>query len=118
MAPLLIEERIVMTTPLLEALGNAKTRRNDNSSRFGKFLRLHLTKQGLLVGARVEEYLLEATRVTHQVPQTRSNTDTRSSSGRAHACEAPWPPPLQLLATKIAIPYIQHHQRHQHPNNP
>lgn len=48
-----VEERIVSTTPLLEALGNARTLRNDNSSRFGKFMRLFMAEDGTLIGCKV-----------------------------------------------------------------
>ena len=48
-----VEERIVATTPLLEALGNARTLRNDNSSRFGKFMRLFMADDGTLMGCKV-----------------------------------------------------------------
>ena len=61
-----VEERIVATTPLLEALGNARTLRNDNSSRFGKFMRLFMAADGTLMGCKIEQYLLEVTRVVKQ----------------------------------------------------
>lgn len=61
-----IEERIVSTTPLLEAIGNARTLRNDNSSRFGKFMRLFMADNGTLMGCKIEQYLLEVTRVVKQ----------------------------------------------------
>ena len=61
-----IEERIVSTTPLLEALGNARTLRNDNSSRFGKFMRLFMGEDGTLMGCQIDQYLLELTRVVCQ----------------------------------------------------
>lgn len=49
-----LEDQIVQTNPVLEAYGNAKTTRNDNSSRFGKFIRIHFGPMGKLAGADIE----------------------------------------------------------------
>lgn len=49
-----LEDQIVQTNPVLEAFGNAKTTRNDNSSRFGKFIRIHFGPMGKLAGADIE----------------------------------------------------------------
>jgi myosin heavy subunit len=49
-----LEDQIVQTNPVLEAFGNAKTTRNDNSSRFGKFIRIHFGTAGKLAGADIE----------------------------------------------------------------
>lgn len=49
-----LEEQVVQTNPVLEAFGNAKTTRNDNSSRFGKFIRIHFGPIGKLAGADIE----------------------------------------------------------------
>jgi len=67
-----LEEQIVQTNPVLEAFGNAKTVRNDNSSRFGKFIRIHFGTSGKLSGADIESYLLEKARVISQQSLERS----------------------------------------------
>ncbi|XP_069185673.1 myosin heavy chain, muscle isoform X27 [Procambarus clarkii] len=67
-----LEDQIVQTNPVLEAFGNAKTVRNDNSSRFGKFIRIHFGPSGKLSGADIETYLLEKARVISQQPLERS----------------------------------------------
>ena len=88
-----LEDQVVQTNPILEAFGNAKTVRNDNSSRFvsvfidtlyqlsqftcklffqGKFIRIHFNQGGKLSGADMEVYLLEKSRITFQQPLERS----------------------------------------------
>merc|ERR1712015_529791 len=66
-----LEDKIVATNPVLEAWGNAKTVRNDNSSRFGKFIRIHFNQAGKLSGADMVVYLLEKSRLTYQQPLER-----------------------------------------------
>merc|ERR1719288_77126 len=66
-----LEDKIVQTNPVLEAWGNAKTVRNDNSSRFGKFIRIWFNAAGKLSGADMVIYLLEKSRLTFQAELER-----------------------------------------------
>uniref|UniRef100_A0A8C9CU07 Myosin heavy chain 1 n=1 Tax=Phocoena sinus TaxID=42100 RepID=A0A8C9CU07_PHOSS len=66
-----LENQIISANLLLEAFGNAKTVRNDNSSRFGKFIRIHSGTMGRLASADTETYLLEKSRVTFQLKAER-----------------------------------------------
>merc|ERR1711892_1091301 len=67
-----LEDQIVATNPILESYGNAKTSRNDNSSRFGKFIRIHFNAAGKLAGCDIVSYLLEKSRITEQQAVERS----------------------------------------------
>ncbi|XP_057659116.1 myosin-VIIa [Diorhabda carinulata] len=67
----LVTEQILEATPLLEAFGNARTAKNDNSSRFGKYLEVYF-KQGSIISAKVTEYLLEKSRIVTQAPGERN----------------------------------------------
>ncbi|KAK0083093.1 hypothetical protein PV325_009335 [Microctonus aethiopoides] len=67
----LVTEQILEAAPLLESFGNAKTPRNDNSSRFGKYLEVHF-RDGVIVGGRVTQYLLEKSRIVTQASDERN----------------------------------------------
>ncbi|ROL50920.1 Unconventional myosin-VI [Anabarilius grahami] len=67
-----IDERIVEANPLLEAFGNAKTVRNNNSSRFGKFVEIHFNEKNAVVGGFVSHYLLEKSRICRQGQEERN----------------------------------------------
>lgn len=67
-----LEEKIMSTNPVLEAFGNAKTHRNDNSSRFGKWISLEVSSHPIIVGAKISKYLLEESRITSQATGERN----------------------------------------------
>ena len=67
-----IADMVLESNPILEAFGNARTIRNDNSSRFGKFIEMQFNKMGKLVGARIKTYLLEKVRIAQQAESERN----------------------------------------------
>lgn len=67
-----IKDMVLATNPLLESFGNAKTLRNNNSSRFGKYLQIHFNTQGEPIGADITNYLLEKSRVVGQIANERN----------------------------------------------
>uniref|UniRef100_A0A6Q2ZAG2 Myosin VAb n=1 Tax=Esox lucius TaxID=8010 RepID=A0A6Q2ZAG2_ESOLU len=62
-----VEEKVLASNPIMEAIGNAKTTRNDNSSRFGKYIEIGFDKNYRIIGANMRTYLLEKSRVVFQV---------------------------------------------------
>jgi myosin-5 len=67
-----VMQRVLQSNPVLEAFGNARTLRNDNSSRFGKFIELGFSRAGHLLGARVQTYLLEKVRLAFHAAGERN----------------------------------------------
>jgi myosin-5 len=71
-APAGIEAKVLQSNPILESFGNARTVRNDNSSRFGKYIEMQFARTGRLMGTKIETYLLEKVRVVAQSPGERN----------------------------------------------
>ncbi|XP_047130704.1 unconventional myosin-Va isoform X1 [Hydra vulgaris] len=67
-----IEQKVLASNPIMEAIGNAKTIRNDNSSRFGKYIEINFNDNYNIVGANMRTYLLEKSRVVYQAPNERN----------------------------------------------
>uniref|UniRef100_A0A1B6LP12 Myosin motor domain-containing protein n=2 Tax=Graphocephala atropunctata TaxID=36148 RepID=A0A1B6LP12_9HEMI len=67
-----VERKVLASSPIMEAIGNPKTTRNDNSSRFGKFIELQFSRTYNIIGASMRTYLLEKSRVVFQAPEERN----------------------------------------------
>ncbi|KAJ8343984.1 hypothetical protein SKAU_G00313130 [Synaphobranchus kaupii] len=75
-----VEEKVLASNPIMEAIGNAKTTRNDNSSRFGKYIEIGFDKRYRIIGANMRTYLLEKSRVVFQLDEEGPDVDWRSVS--------------------------------------
>lgn len=91
-----LEQQLLQCNPLLEALGNAKTTKNDNSSRFGKFIKITFGNNGYISGGSIVSYLLEKNRVVKQ------GRDERSFHIFYQLCEAL--PPAEKTKLKLTTP--------------
>jgi myosin heavy subunit len=98
-----LDVRLMQTNPILEAFGNAKTHRNPNSSRFGKFMKLQHTKDGkyTLCGATLETYLLEKTRIVFQMEGERNYHVLYMVSSFAHVI------PDQAVVAKLGLKHAK-----------
>ncbi|XP_075340650.1 unconventional myosin-Va [Odontesthes bonariensis] len=67
-----VEEKVLASNPIMESIGNAKTTRNDNSSRFGKYIEIGFGRKGDIIGANMRTYLLEKSRVVFQASAERN----------------------------------------------
>ncbi|XP_056112684.1 unconventional myosin-Va isoform X5 [Rhinichthys klamathensis goyatoka] len=67
-----VEEKVLASNPIMESIGNAKTTRNDNSSRFGKYIEIGFDKRYHIIGANMRTYLLEKSRVVFQADEERN----------------------------------------------
>uniref|UniRef100_A0A670ZAY8 Myosin VC n=1 Tax=Pseudonaja textilis TaxID=8673 RepID=A0A670ZAY8_PSETE len=67
-----VEDKVLACNPITEAIGNAKTTRNDNSSRFGKYMEISFDKKYQIIGANMRTYLLEKSRVVFQSENERN----------------------------------------------
>lgn len=67
-----VEKKVLASNPIMEAIGNAKTIRNDNSSRFGKYIEINFDAANSIIGAHMRTYLLEKSRVVFQATNERN----------------------------------------------
>uniref|UniRef100_A0A8C1VJL3 Myosin VAa n=1 Tax=Cyprinus carpio TaxID=7962 RepID=A0A8C1VJL3_CYPCA len=77
-----VEEKVLASNPIMESIGNAKTTRNDNSSRFGKYIEIGFDKKYHIIGANMRTYLLEKSRVVFQVRYKHADDFHYTKQGR------------------------------------
>jgi myosin V len=86
-----VMDKILQSNPILEAFGNARTLRNDNSSRFGKFIELNFNKRGHLIGGTIRTYLLEKVRLpTQQLGERNFHVFYQLVAGSSEEEKALW----------------------------
>jgi hypothetical protein len=97
-----LSAQLLASNPILEAFGNARTLRNDNSSRFGKLVKLHFDEiSGSLTHASVAHYLLEKSRVTHQ--QQGEQVCVAENCTVALPSRGAWPPELRYTVRRLLV---------------
>lgn len=96
-----LESKVLQSNPILEAFGNAKTLRNNNSSRFGKYTQVHFNRTANLTGASIITYLLEKSRAVTQAKNERNFHIFYQLLSGSSADEKNVSFPLQTILTAI-----------------
>jgi myosin heavy subunit len=96
---------ILQANPITEAFGNAKTQRNNNSSRFGKFIKIHFGQHGAVTGASLTTYLLERSRVTQMASDERSYHIFYQARRHPRATRAPAAAAAAAAAASLPLPH-------------
>lgn len=95
-------QRVLQSNPILEAFGNARTLRNDNSSRFGKLMEMYFSARGELLGGRIVTYLLEKVRLpSHQADERNFHIFYQICAGASEAEKQEWFPPATTSTGSI-----------------
>ena len=109
-----LAEAILQSNPVLEAFGNAKTSRNNNSSRFGKFIKILIDKKGNIVGAKMNQYLLEKSRIVRR-PRRQPARPAHAARPRPRATPPTTPPAAppadHVRRGRAQLPLVLPHRR-------